>query len=49
MWSSRRRDSVPICIIDFDNPADVSMRDEMVALVYRLYGLSDEEVELVEG
>ena len=76
---------LPIRVIDFDNPADVAMHDEMVglvermlalhkgyadltdvqrsvvdaqiarvdraidALVYRLYGLSGEEVGVVEG
>ena len=76
---------LPIRAIDFDDPADVAMHDEMVglvermlalhkgyarlsdpqrqvvnaqiervdrqidALVYRLYGLSDEEVGVVEG
>ncbi len=77
--------SLPIRTIDFDNPVDVQMHDEMVklvdemlsrheqlprltgegrritealirtvdekidALVYRLYGLSDEEIAIVEG
>ena len=77
--------SLPIRTIDFDNPADVNMHNEMVklvdemlgrhhqlpgltgeghriaerlietvdeeidALVYRLYGLSDDEVRVVEG
>ena len=77
--------SFPIRTIDFDNPDDVEMHDEMVglvgtmldlhrqlprlsdegrrivdmqieradkeinALVYRLYGLTDEEVRIVEG
>ena len=76
---------IPIRAIDFDDPADVAMHDEMVRLVermlelhkgyadytdaqravadaqiervdqaidelvYRLYGLSEEEVEVVEG
>ncbi len=75
----------PIRTIDFDNPTDVQMHNEMVklvdemlsrheqlprltsegrritealirtvdekidALVYRLYGLSDDEVRIVEG
>ncbi len=77
--------TIPIRMIDFDNPADVALHDKMVALVdtmlglhkqlpdltdealrivnariertdrdidelvYRLYGLSDDEVRVVEG
>ncbi len=77
--------TLPIRQIDFDNPADVQMHNEMVtlvdemlvrhrqlpgstgegrrlterlietvdeeidALVYRLYGLSEDEVKIVEG
>ena len=38
---------MPICNIDFDNPADVAMPDEMVALVYRLHGLRDDEIAII--